>query len=466
MTFSKEEACFWNLDPVSENSGLKGTIDAIHAEQLKANPRRLILMVKDRDGLARIFKKQPNPLNSAFVKSSETKTTSTLSLDGTTNNLKQPTTTPRFNTTVLSSNRDLTKGTASGLALETTPNGTGFLTITNLPIRETTRFENSIPAIPLSPKRKPSQSDIRPTPKKVHCALADSGTKTPLDGIANFTINNIHYYHTQAKCSHHVPTNRLQGPVAYRTATKSTVVEAQGELPDFPRSPSCSPISENEGIEELQALLRGPAGRRLRFKGPAPAILLETDTEMTVEDSQENSAQTSTCIAENFRANKHQLTRNIPQPQASAQAPTKITLKLKIPASGSTTPQDSPTGFLSTDLSATSDAEQLDALVKKSKISKPPSLLSHMEGESKFPVEPTKPKKTKKEGAEQPNWNARKEDTKDSESTTTARNKDKDKGTPVKRGPRGPYKKTRERMEMEQQSGRKNRSLPTEGREG
>ncbi|KIY00500.1 uncharacterized protein Z520_04185 [Fonsecaea multimorphosa CBS 102226] len=229
------------------------------------NPQRLILKIHNKDGLARILRKNPSPLTPP-----NSGNTTAVSLDGLANP-SQPSSLipPAF---AVSSS-----GLSTGPLVKDVerPPNDGTLSITSA--RPATRpLVESQPVAPEKTKRKPSQSDIGPDISKVQRMLIDAAPVNPSQSISHESNSDIGQLHTEAKRSHKLSTAQL-------IAAIESTLPLESMRSRSPPSPSYSPISENEDLEELQARLRGPMMDRMRSKMPDQGKSLALQSELALD---------------------------------------------------------------------------------------------------------------------------------------------------------------------------------------
>ncbi|KAI1611370.1 hypothetical protein EDD37DRAFT_650864 [Exophiala viscosa] len=251
------------------------------AMPVRPNPRHLVLRIQNKDGLARIMQKGPKSAESydsttpaepglpAYPSARDTQHPAEVA----------PLRSLNLNTKMSSFSKALIES-ALHAAEETTPSSKSNY----LSFRAVGTPTKPVSMPTLLTKRKPSQTDISPASAKIQRAATHSQHSSPRNGIVTKEGNNIRLSHSQAKQSWTPRPSSSRTSSEISTPTKRNVevtesvpsnsAEAQ---PSFrsPRSPSYSPISENEELEEFQALIRGPKAPTLSIKVPTPTMELE-----------------------------------------------------------------------------------------------------------------------------------------------------------------------------------------------
>lgn len=279
LTLSREEEDSWRAQDGDKPQRETNSV-------LVPNPRRLVLKIQDKDGLARIFKKKSKSVHSTKLSTSPEATneaTGYVSVSPGKYDARAPLTLP-LNTKITSFNRGLLLTEAPELDL----NGTGDETFppgaTSLSKKNCECPQAGGPTALISAKRKASQSDIRPYPPKSQRNVADTTFDPAASAIASDNMEGAHRYRTGEKSYQQPATSSFQasseanaptkcshmttGMVAPKNADGYRKDAVERESSKVVKSPSYSPISENETLEEFQALLHGPVVSRLRTKIP------------------------------------------------------------------------------------------------------------------------------------------------------------------------------------------------------
>lgn len=227
------------------------------------DPSHLILKIQGKDGLARVLKKKQKSTDSTMLLSATQLEPSlrTPSLEPGHSNRANPSSLAKLDTGM--------SGFSNALLMESTLVEKPVLGKQDLPISESIQhaiYQSSSDALPH--KRKASQEAGCMTPIKSPRTIHPN-SKTPPTGIVTDDISNEHTRHTEAKLSRH---RTLSLSRDFRHAVKSTSTmflasddstlqqssHASQTCLERLRSPSYSPISDNENLESYQALLRDP----------------------------------------------------------------------------------------------------------------------------------------------------------------------------------------------------------------
>lgn len=133
-----------------------------------------------------------------------------------------------------------------------------------LPFRALSTPTKPVTLPSFSTKRKASRSDLRPTPSKLQHIMAGSQPCTPLKGIVPEPASTKKLLSSLVRQTWE-PSSKESSEAStptklYHDASRSTTAQSAAAFSSSasPRSPSYSPISENENLEEHQALIRGP----------------------------------------------------------------------------------------------------------------------------------------------------------------------------------------------------------------
>ncbi|KAK4948146.1 hypothetical protein LTR10_013200 [Elasticomyces elasticus] len=247
----------------------------------RPNPHHLVLRIQNKDGLARIMRNGPKSTdthNPAHTKEPELPaypsgydkhhSAEVAPLRPLNVNTKMSSFSKALIESALHASKEITTSSKSNylpfLALGTPTKPRSFPTFLN--------------------KRKASQTDIYPASPKTQRTLTHSQLSSPRNGlVTEEDSNNIDLRHSQAKqpCNPRLSSSRtsseISTPTKYNVEITEFVASQSAEAHSSsrsPRSPSYSPISENEELEEFQALIRGPKAPNLSIKVPTPNMEL------------------------------------------------------------------------------------------------------------------------------------------------------------------------------------------------
>ncbi|KIW78748.1 hypothetical protein Z517_08587 [Fonsecaea pedrosoi CBS 271.37] len=228
------------------------------------NPQRLVLRIQNKDGLAKILRTKPRHANwgqQALLANSGN--TTALSLKRAAN--------PSESSSLFSPSRSTdVSGFSTAPVVENVERSLhcGMFDITlfrpenRLPVKPQSRPGGSGPVAPEGTKRKPSQSDIRPDTSKVQRLLTVLTSATPSKAIS------LGYNGDNTKVKDE--TSNVESATAMTGTLEGTgppeILESRS-----PVSPSWSPISENEDLQDFQARLRGSPMHRTRGEVPDPS---------------------------------------------------------------------------------------------------------------------------------------------------------------------------------------------------
>jgi hypothetical protein len=253
-----------NIQAASKDSLAEPTVTS------KLNPSRLVLRVENKDGFARVLKKRPKSNESvspiASLPPGIPPNTPILDLQ----HMSQPAVTAltKLDTSMSSFSR--------GLIIDSATSGATVVKGRNprdcLALRESLAVREPLRLSPIPPhKRKASKEVVCPSPTKMQRTVEEN-SETPSISITSENIDNEQICHTEARSSWNLGPVRTRESSDIGTPSKITrpAPDHQGKCREPLRSPSYSPIPENEDLEEFQALLRGPAKKNLRIKVPGP----------------------------------------------------------------------------------------------------------------------------------------------------------------------------------------------------
>ncbi|KIW96141.1 uncharacterized protein Z519_03208 [Cladophialophora bantiana CBS 173.52] len=285
----------------SESEGLSQGLVAFSADpstaEMAPNPHRLVLKIQNKDGLAKISRKKPKPMDGAkenYLPNSAD--TTEVSLNGT------PPSCGHSPLMCLLFETDMFGFSGNPMVTDVErllPDGTAEVTFPGAATFPQASLETS------NTKRKASRSDIRPDPSKVQRVLINVAPVTPSKAILQGHGGGIDRLHGEAKrsCelsaadvslsretnspteSNHVIPSIEPADTLARMFENTALLDTMD--PRSPLSPSYSPISENENSEEFQARLRGPMTRRMRVKVPGQEdnLSLQPDLALTLNSS-------------------------------------------------------------------------------------------------------------------------------------------------------------------------------------
>lgn len=242
-----------------------------------SNPSRLVLRIQNKDGFARILKKRPKSNGSVSPIASLPPALPPISPILDFQNMSQPAVPAltKLDTSMSSFSRGLIIDSATSEATVTKGRDPGSC----LALRGSLAVRDSPRLLPIPPhKRKASKETVCPSPTKMQRTI-EVNHETPPTSIASKNIGNEQLLHTESKSSWNLGPVRTRESSDISTPSKITrqapglqvpsqASDHQGKSRETPRSPTYSPISENEDLEEFQALLRGPARKNLRIKVP------------------------------------------------------------------------------------------------------------------------------------------------------------------------------------------------------
>jgi hypothetical protein len=248
---------------------------------------RLVLKVDDRDGLARVLRTTPSKAADTNARAESLKSTATFDVaqNGTVgaSNTVSSTALP-FGTTMSGFSRDLLMGVPSTSVATSAADNVFAMPATRTPAN---RFANHrlVTAATDPPKRKASQSDIRPDGSKAPRMQVGNTHATPARGLVPAGIESVDRLHSEAKKAYEAATILKNMSGADTTPTKVTntfpstriagaTIGTARPLP----SPTFSAISENADLPEFQALLE-PVNHRLRVKIPAVSNVASSNIE-------------------------------------------------------------------------------------------------------------------------------------------------------------------------------------------
>jgi hypothetical protein len=475
MILSKEEQLLANT---VSNKSQQHAINPAATDPVPSflpDPGHLVLRIQDKDGLARIVRKRKaKPVDSlAQQESGQFLTFSTNKDPGKDERHKNALS--RLSTTMSSFSR--------GLLAEGAPQSVGRMKDITLlggrqdPVQPCRLVQKSEFVTLPEAKQKASGSEACPSPTKMPRLVPNTALTTPLRPPNSENIDIMHRYHSEAKYCYPPDAAHMRMSTVDNTPSKTggsfsdtgtsrrtssfigMTEEADDLKPRYPKSPSYSPISENEGLEDFQALLRGPTTHKLGLQVPEfinetgsrfvssptsldPSLKLGFQrrlalTPTTTQGSDKSRALNSSSNALSGLAADTTVAANSPSagdgvtPSANEQQP-----KIKLHFKGL---KGTPTGL---PLSSTPDSE----------ISPNPPQATRSTKKKPQPVEAKKPDTNdEKPGAktEVLICNEAKK--------TGADASDAPEKTPQtaskrgrKRGPRGPYKKTREKLQAAQ----------------
>ncbi|KIV81069.1 hypothetical protein PV11_08519 [Exophiala sideris] len=246
----------------------------------RPNPHHLVLRIQNKDGLARIMRKEPKSTdshNSAHTKEPELPAYPS-DYDKHRSAEVAPLRPLNVNTKMSSFSKALIESALHASKEITTSSKSKYLPF----------LAFGTPTKPVSlptflNKRKASQTDIFPASPKTQRTLTHSQLSSPRNPIVTEEDNHFNLRHSQAKQSWTPRTSssrtssEISTPTKCNVETTKFVASQSAEVHSSsrsPRSPSYSPISENEELEEFQALIRGPKAPILSIKVPTPNMEL------------------------------------------------------------------------------------------------------------------------------------------------------------------------------------------------
>ncbi|OAP58329.1 hypothetical protein AYL99_07419 [Fonsecaea erecta] len=261
---------------------------------ITSNPQRLILRIQNKNGVARILRKNLSPMDcTQHLSPPKAGDTTAVSLNG----LEKPSRPSSLSTQVFSPNTsEFSKGpTVKDVGRP--PNSATFeITFMSSEARPSVSCQ---PAESDSSKRKPSQSDIRQDISKVQRMLINVASEGSSKAILQDWNSDINQLHTEANRFHKLPTAHRMSASETDTLSKAKHIISSIELtrkttgttkdtipvesmkPRPLRSPSYSPISENEDLEEFQVRLRGPMTDSMRGKVPDQYANLSSQSDLS-----------------------------------------------------------------------------------------------------------------------------------------------------------------------------------------
>ena len=291
------------LSPAHMQDGRSNLDQETAAEETRISdstitPQRLVLKVQEKDGLARVFRKTPPQSSNATTENATAKVAQSVNVPS-----SESLETPKapmlpalpFSTRMSGFSRGLVMGCAQRSMPESTVENTFVAPASDVAAITTQPCRKGPIPFPADPsKRKASQTDIRPDSSKVQRLLTNATPATPPDGLVADSVDHVDRLHSEAKKSYGPATLQMHASSETSTPTKIvrpvfSVEQAEGTMATandcamaeqwLPRSPPFSPISENEELEDFQALLLGPMKHRLRVKVPALGNVTSSDTD-------------------------------------------------------------------------------------------------------------------------------------------------------------------------------------------
>ncbi|KAK5230741.1 hypothetical protein LTR47_007296 [Exophiala xenobiotica] len=253
-----------NIQGASEDSSAEPTATS------QLNPSRLVLRIENKDGFARVLKKRPKSNESVSPIASLPPGIPPNSPILDMQHMSQPAVTvlTKLDTSMSSFSR--------GLIIDSATSGASVVKGRDprdcLALRESLSVRDTLRLSPIPPhKRKASKEVVRPSPTKMQRTVEEN-SETPSSSITSEDIDNEQLCHTEARSSWNLGPVRTRESSDISTPSKITrpASDHQGKRREPLRSPSYSPIPENEDLEEFQALLRGPAKKNSRIKAPGP----------------------------------------------------------------------------------------------------------------------------------------------------------------------------------------------------
>ncbi|ETI27904.1 hypothetical protein G647_00353 [Cladophialophora carrionii CBS 160.54] len=250
---------------------------------------RLVLKIDNKDGLAQVLRNAPPKAANPTISADPFKSTamSDVAQNG---SVHAPQTVSSralpFSTTMSGFSRGLVMGLPSTSAAASAADSVFAIPAARAPTNHVDNLHRLVKAAPDHPKRKSSQSEIRPGARKAPRVEVADTHATHAHGLVSAGIDSMDRLHTETDKAHESgngPKNITRGDITPTQATNMFSDIGAGELSgDFANnylpkgviahrplpSPTFSAISENADLPEFRALLR-PVKHRLRGKVPA-----------------------------------------------------------------------------------------------------------------------------------------------------------------------------------------------------
>ncbi|KIW73651.1 hypothetical protein PV04_01750 [Phialophora macrospora] len=237
---------------------------------------RLVLKIDDKDGSAKVLRKTPSKAADTNTRADSLKgavpsdeaQSGNVGASNTVSSAALP-----FGTTMSGFSRDLVMGLPSTSTATSSADSVFAMPVTRAPANRVANPHPQATAAIDPPKRKASQSDIRPDGSKAARMQVGDTHATPARGLVPAGLDDVDRLHCEAKKSYETGNvlKNISGenstPTKVTNILPSTAGVTIGTARPLP-SPTFSAISENADLPEFQALL-GPVNHRLRVKVPA-----------------------------------------------------------------------------------------------------------------------------------------------------------------------------------------------------